>query len=178
MKPPQGKFKVSIVARDRLMTLKRRTGLEHWNELCRWAFVSSLAIPSPPETLPDSPDSNVELDWHLFAGELSDVFIALLAMRAVPDGVELQEEGALRYLRMHLERGIAVMLNSSDIVSLCESAATRTARAGLLSSEPAMVPDLSVAEPGPNREREVAYAPRVVRAVRARAPRSPTQRGE
>jgi DNA sulfur modification protein DndE len=35
--------RVSKQARDQLITLRRRTGIENWNVVCRWAFCASLA---------------------------------------------------------------------------------------------------------------------------------------
>lgn len=124
MKPPLSRFRVSVRARDRLLTLKRRTGIEHWNVLCRWAFIRSVCTDSRPDAVADSPESNVELSWQLFAGEYSDVYCALLAMRAARDGIGPQDDEMGRYFRLHVERGIAMLLGTTDIVSLCHGAET------------------------------------------------------
>ncbi len=43
--------KVSTQAKEQLIRLKTRTGIPHWNVLCRWAFCLSLRQPSPPAAL-------------------------------------------------------------------------------------------------------------------------------
>ena len=44
-------IRISRTARDQLITLKRRTGIMHWNVLCRWALCRSLAEPAPPPAI-------------------------------------------------------------------------------------------------------------------------------
>ena len=39
-------IRISKSGRDQLITLKRRTGIENWNVICRWAFCASSAEPS------------------------------------------------------------------------------------------------------------------------------------
>ena len=39
--------KVSTQAKEQLIRLKTRTGIAHWNVLCRWAFCLSLRQPRP-----------------------------------------------------------------------------------------------------------------------------------
>ena len=73
-------IRLSQTARDQLITLKRRTGIAHWNVLCRWAFCRSLAEPAPPPAAKLTLDSNVEMTWRVFAGDLGDVLWALVAL--------------------------------------------------------------------------------------------------
>ena len=51
-------------ARQQLIRLKTRTGIPHWNVLCRWAFCLSLWQASPPAPLEIPADSNVEMTGH------------------------------------------------------------------------------------------------------------------
>ena len=43
--------RTSEKGKTQLITLKRRTGIQNWNVLCRWAFCISLKDP-PPESMP------------------------------------------------------------------------------------------------------------------------------
>jgi DNA sulfur modification protein DndE len=52
-------IRLSKQAREQLIRLKRHTGIEHWNVLCRWAFCRSLAEPSVPPPAKIPADSNV-----------------------------------------------------------------------------------------------------------------------
>ena len=67
-------IRLSQQARDQLITLKRRTGIAHWNVLCRWALCRSLAEPAPPPAVrlvlyPGEGHGNARaasrLDYHL-----------------------------------------------------------------------------------------------------------------
>jgi len=127
MKAPLERIRVSQRARDMLVTLKRRTGIEHWNVLCRWAFLDSLANPNKPVPAPVSPESNIEMHWEVFAGELADYLLATLAIRAVKDGVQTTKAEMAGYFRSHLERGILQLQSVSNLSELCKRA-TRSAR--------------------------------------------------
>ena len=45
--------RLSTQAREQLIRLKTRTGIPHWNVLCRWAFCLSLRQATPPATAGD-----------------------------------------------------------------------------------------------------------------------------
>lgn len=115
MKPPVDRIRVSKQSRDTLVSLKRRTGIEHWNVLCRWGFVDSLANPDKPAAAVNAPDSNLEMTWDVFAGELSDAMLAAFALRAVRDGVGPSKTEMATYFRSHLERGISQLNRKSKL---------------------------------------------------------------
>jgi DNA sulfur modification protein DndE len=73
MKPPIESIRVSARSREILITLKRKTGIANWNIICRGAFCDSLANPDPPVSARGSTESNVEMSWETFAGNLSEV---------------------------------------------------------------------------------------------------------
>lgn len=74
--------KVSEKARIQLITLKKRTGIQNWNVLCRWAFCLSLKeeTPLPNETI--ITDSSVEMTWRTFTGGEENLYLNLLMYRA------------------------------------------------------------------------------------------------
>ena len=104
-------IRLSDRARSQLLTMKRRTGIQNWNVLCRWAFCLSLAEKSAPphENIPS--DSPVEMSWKTFAGRHEDVYWALLVARAQQDGVDLNDESLNAHFRLHLHRGISYLQN-------------------------------------------------------------------
>ncbi len=113
-------IKLSEKAKGQLSRLKRKTGIEHWNVLCRWAFCLSLAEPSipPDEDIPS--DSSVEMSWRVFAGDSSDIYMALLIKRAYEEDLVLNDENILSFFRLHLHRGISYLAsrNNSSINDL------------------------------------------------------------
>ncbi|MEI8285311.1 MAG: DNA sulfur modification protein DndE [bacterium] len=118
MKPPVENIKVSQRARDILIKLKRKTDIEHWNVLCRWAFCASLSNPTKPVPLTSSPDSNIDMTWKVFAGLLSECLPAMLVLRAIQDGMTTDKDGLAAYFRNHLERGISYMQNVDGLDDL------------------------------------------------------------
>jgi DNA sulfur modification protein DndE len=118
MKAPIERIRVSQRSRDTLVTLKRRTGIEHWNVLCRWAFLDSLANPNKPVPATNAPESNLEMTWDVFVGELSDEILATFAVRAAKDGVKSAKTDMASYFRSHLERGILQLQSAKDLPEL------------------------------------------------------------
>ena len=109
MKAPVESVRVSPQGRDQLIKLKRQTGIEHWNVLCRWALCCSLrekVVPPRPAT---SMDGGVEMSWKVFAGENSDPLAAVIFQRAAADGFADSPDGAALCLRAHLHRGLGYM---------------------------------------------------------------------
>ena len=112
--------KVSSKGKDILLRLKKRTGLQHWNELCRVALCRSLAEPTSPIVAKSSSDVAIEMDWKTFAGAHHEVLSTILIIRANKDGVDRSEQPD--YLRAHLERGLASLSRIKtlpELVSVC-----------------------------------------------------------
>lgn len=112
--------RLSEKARVQLLSLKRRTGLQHWNVLCRWAFCLSLSEPSVPPKEAIPADSSVEMTWRVFTGGQEDIYMALLLARAKQDEVAIDKENILEYFRLHLHRGISYLHGSSTIRSVAD----------------------------------------------------------
>lgn len=116
-------IRLSQQARDQLITLKRRTGIQHWNVLCRWALCRSLAEPAPPPAIKLTLDSNVEMNWRTFGGDLGDVLWALVRLRCHNDGLPLDEETLAQQFRLHLHRGIGYLVGDprvKDVAGLAQ----------------------------------------------------------
>lgn len=108
-------IRLSKQAREQLIRLKRHTGIEHWNILCRWAFCRSLAEKSVPPPAKIPADSNVEMSWRVFGGRHADLYLALLKQRCVVDGIPVNDEELATQFRLHLHRGIAYLANDRRI---------------------------------------------------------------
>lgn len=111
-------IRISQTARDQLITLKRRTGIAHWNVLCRWALCRSLAEAAPPPNVKLTFDSNVEMNWRTFSGDLGDVLWALLRLRCNADGLPLDEETLAQQFRLHLHRGIGYLVGDPRVTDV------------------------------------------------------------
>lgn len=111
-------IRLSKQAREQLIRLKRHTGVEHWNVLCRWAFCRSLAEPVSPPPAKIPADSNVEMSWKVFGGRHSELYMALLKGRCLRDGLSLDDDTLAQQFRLHLHRGIAFVANDRDLRSI------------------------------------------------------------
>jgi DNA sulfur modification protein DndE len=115
MESPIDRIKLSQSAKDQLTKLKRNTKIDQWNILCRWAFCRSLAEPSIPSPVPIPQDSNVELTWRTFGGEMSDILLIALKQRCYNDGLGCDKETLATQFRLHLHRGIGYLAGDPNI---------------------------------------------------------------
>jgi DNA sulfur modification protein DndE len=112
--------RLSSQAKEQLIRLKARTGIVHWNVLCRWAFCLSLRQPSPPAPVEIPADSNVEMTWQVFGGESHELYLALLKERCAADGLGTSEDVMGRQFRLHLHRGIGYLAAPQSIRSIAD----------------------------------------------------------
>lgn len=114
--------RVSEKAKIQLITLKRRTGIQNWNTLCRWALCISLAEETKPphEVIPF--DSSVEMTWKTFTGGLENEYLALVLQRALDDNISGEKDAINQYFRLHLHRGISYMFagRCDNLIALLE----------------------------------------------------------
>jgi DNA sulfur modification protein DndE len=115
MEPPLNSIKLSQTAKEQLIKLKRTTKIEQWNILCRYAFCLSLAEPTIPSPVPIPSDSNVDMTWRVFGGELSDILIVALKQRCYQDDLPLDKETLAQQFRLHLHRGIGYLSGNPNI---------------------------------------------------------------
>ena len=100
---------LSQQAKEQLSRLKRVTGIDSWNVLCRWALCVSLAEPSVPPSKRIPADSNVEMTWRVFGGGLGDLYLAMVKERCAHDGMGTDGDTVGWQFRLHLHRGIAYL---------------------------------------------------------------------
>lgn len=106
---PIDTFRVSEKAKVQLINLKRNTGIENWNILCRWAFCLSLAEPKIPPTENIIANSSIEMDWKTFGGIEEDAYKAALLTRVMKDFGTADHEVVVMQFRLHLHRGIGYL---------------------------------------------------------------------
>lgn len=82
MKPPIEVVRVSDRGKEILIKIKKRTGLQHWNEICRIALCHSLIDPNFPSKLTESSDNAVEIEWKTFAGSFHEEIAAIIIFEA------------------------------------------------------------------------------------------------
>lgn len=103
IKPPLENLRLSERERESLLQIKRLTGIENWNVLCRLALcISFREGPIPVTEKEVASDSSLEMSWRTLVGEAEPGFLALLHRRE-------PESSSTRLLRSHLARGIALV---------------------------------------------------------------------
>jgi len=109
--------KVSDKARHQLINIKKRTGIQNWNVICRWAFASSLAEESKILHENIITNSPIEMTWKIFTSGQEKLYMALLLNKAKEDNWQTDEESIQTYFKLHLHRGISY-LNGKNAESL------------------------------------------------------------
>ncbi|MFM5417177.1 DNA sulfur modification protein DndE [Aeromonas dhakensis] len=102
-------IRLSEKAKQQLIVIKRKTGIENWNVLCRWALCLSLAEESIPPFEDIQTDSSVEMTWKVFSGEFSNEIDAILKTRLYQEKDPKIDEHTL--FKLHIHRGISFLLN-------------------------------------------------------------------
>ena len=100
-------IRLSERAKQQLITLKRNTGIENWNVLCRWAFCLSIAESSKPPVEGQTNASSIEMHWKTFAGHEEDAYRAILLARMTRDFGPFTATQVATQFRLHLHRGIS-----------------------------------------------------------------------
>ena len=104
--------RVSEKGKIQLITLKRRTGIQNWNNLCRWALCISLGEKSEPPNEDIPSDSSIEMTWKTFTGGEEELYLALIQIRASNAGIKIEKEKINKYFRLHLHRGISYIVSN------------------------------------------------------------------
>lgn len=107
--------RVSEKGKVQLITLKRRTGIQNWNVLCRWALCSSLAEKSEPPNEDIPSDSSIEMTWKTFTGGEEELYLALIKLRANNAKIAIEKETLNKYFRLHLHRGISYLTGNQKM---------------------------------------------------------------
>ena len=108
-------IRLSNQAKEQLIRIKTRTGIQQWNILCRWAFCLSVKERTPPTPIDIPADSNVEMTWQVFGGEHNELYLALLKQRCKNDSLGVDADTLGKQLRLHLHRGIGYMATPGHI---------------------------------------------------------------
>jgi DNA sulfur modification protein DndE len=119
MKPPCDTLRLGKQSRDNLIKIKRITGIEHWNIICRWALLVSLREPTRPVAPPETAEGGVEIAWKVFAGDLGDVLVSLVRMRLRKDG-EFPDTDSQVAVRAHVTRGLGYLASGTETKSIAD----------------------------------------------------------
>lgn len=116
------RIKLNAAARNQLATLKRRTGIEHNNAICRHALCVSLANPSIPPSESFSFNGGIEIDWRTLTGGQDALYHNLLVSRLLSEGRRVTDESIRQTFVLHVHRGLSYLVSRRDGDLLIEMA--------------------------------------------------------
>ena len=120
------KIRLSEKEKQNLISLKRKTGIKHWNILCRWALCASLAERSKPPIEEILSDSNIEMTFKTLTGENSSLYMALIRYRLEHDQYGHKKLSELDIIRLHINRGLSyINKKNNTLSSLLNTARTK-----------------------------------------------------
>ena len=118
------RVKLTAAAKNQLVALKRRTGIEHNNVLCRHALCLSLANPSIPPKENFNFSGGVEIDWRTFTGGNEGLYYNLLVVRLLNDREQVSPDAVRQALLHHVHRGLSYLASRREEDLLIELART------------------------------------------------------
>ena len=104
--------------KDQLSRLKRLTGIDQWNILCRWALCISLQEKNDPPKERPITDSNIDIAWKTFSGVQGPVYYALLVDRCRDENEEINKENLSGLLRRHIVRGAGYLAARRELKNI------------------------------------------------------------
>lgn len=111
---------ISEEGRNQLITLKKRTGIENWNVLCRWGLCVSLREGTEPhvDIAGHTGENGVEMAWGTFAGEYPEIYLGLVKQRCKEQGLEVTKRNLSDLLHRHVHRGISYLVGDPAVESI------------------------------------------------------------
>ena len=67
--------------RNKLLRVRKKTGIRNWNVLCRWALCMSLAENNSPPAYARGGKAGIEIDWATFTGRELHFFYSAIGKR-------------------------------------------------------------------------------------------------
>lgn len=108
------RIKLTASARNQLAALKRKTGVEHNNVLCRHALCMSLANPSSPPEEDYNFNGGLEIDWRTLTGGNDALYENLLVTRLYMEGRKINVDSIRDCFTQHVHRGLSYMASRRD----------------------------------------------------------------
>ena len=103
-------LKTTTHIKNVLSSIKRVTGIEYWNVICRWALCISLKQKSLPRLVEEKLDG-VEIDYDVFVGKNNSIYTQLLINNLIKHNIEITKSNVYKYLYAHVNRGVSILYN-------------------------------------------------------------------
>ncbi len=99
-------IRISQIGKAHLLKIRKLTGLDNWNTICRLCLMYSLANETRPEKKSRAEYSNIEISWKTFCGSYQASIETLARLRGVED------------VQSEIERGLAQIARVNNLLEL------------------------------------------------------------
>lgn len=108
------RLRLSAIAKNQLSSIKRKTGIEHYNAICRHALCLSLANPSVPPVENFNFNGGLEIDWKIFSSGNEVLYYNIMVVRLLMDGEEISLDNVRQSLTRHTHRGLSYLASKVE----------------------------------------------------------------
>jgi DNA sulfur modification protein DndE len=100
--------------KEMLVRIKRKTGIESWNVLCRWAYLLGLSQEQITSSSSHEKRDAVEIKWETFAGKNSYIYLAVTKYKYALELKRNKEITPFEFFHIRLSTGIRILSNSAS----------------------------------------------------------------
>jgi len=100
--------------KEMLTRIKRKTGIDSWNVLCRWAYMIGLSHQGTAGNAAHEKRDAVEIKWETFSGKNSYLYIAITQLRYTVELSKEREITLFDFVHRKLSTGIRILSKSAS----------------------------------------------------------------
>lgn len=108
------RLRLTAIAKNQLVTLKRKTGIEHNNSLCRHALCLSLANPTIPPAEEFNFIGGVDIDWRTCTSGNENLYENMILTRLKIDGLPTDGDSVRDMVYRHVHRGLSYLTSNKE----------------------------------------------------------------
>lgn len=108
------RLRLTAGAKNQLINLKRKTGIEHNNVLCRHALCLSLSNPTVPPSEQLNFNGGLDIDWRTCTGGNEHLYENLILMRLLVDALPTDGNSVRQMMSRHVHRGLSYLASKTD----------------------------------------------------------------
>ena len=99
--------------KEMLVRIKRKTGIESWNVLCRWAYLLGLSQEQIASSSSHEKRDAVEIKWETFSGKNSYIYITITKLQYAMELNNQREITLFDFVHSRLSTGIRILSKSA-----------------------------------------------------------------
>lgn len=99
--------------KEMLVRIKRKTGIDSWNVLCRWAYLLGLSQKQIVASTSHEKRDAVEIKWETFSGKNSNIYQAVTKLQYARELNKQSEITLFDFIHSRLSIGIRILSKSA-----------------------------------------------------------------